>query len=83
MSLLSSCCVGGVPTDFYVRSGRDACGIGKVPAASAHIKTRCSYLYTASFGHPPRNAKVKGQAAVEEGAQGPGEESCRQIDPHA
>jgi hypothetical protein len=64
-----------------VRAGRGACGTGKIPATSAHIETRCSYLYTASFGRPPRHAKVKGQAAVEEGAQGPGEESCRQIDP--
>jgi hypothetical protein len=81
MSLLSSCCVGGVLTDFYVRAGRGACGIGRVPAMSAHIETRCSYLYAASLGRPPRHAKVKGQAAVEEGAQGRGEESCRQIDP--
>jgi hypothetical protein len=37
-----------------------------------------SYLYNASLG---RHAKVKVQAAVEECAQGQGEESCRQIDP--
>jgi hypothetical protein len=81
MSLLSSCCVGGVPTYFYVLAGRGACGFGKVPATSAHIETRCSHLYTASLGYPPRHAKEKGQAAVEEGGEDPEEESCRQIDP--
>jgi hypothetical protein len=81
MSLLSSCCVGGVPTHFYVRTGRGVCGIGKVPATSAHIEARCSYLYSASVGRPPRHAKVNGQAAVEEGAQDPGGKCCRQIDP--
>jgi hypothetical protein len=57
-----------------VRARRGACGIGKVPATSAHIEIHCSYLYAASLWRPPRHAKVKGQAAVEEGAQGPGGE---------
>jgi hypothetical protein len=69
-SLLSSLCGAEVPTDFYVRAGRGACGVGKFSATSAQIETGCSYVYTASAGCPLRHADVKGQTEDEKVSTG-------------
>ena len=58
-SSLSSC-VGGGPTEFWVRAGHDAHGVGRVPATSSlrpRRLTRCSNVYTASPGRPTRHYK--------------------------
>jgi hypothetical protein len=51
----------------------------KVPAMSAPIETRCSFVYTASPGRPLRYAEVQGQAATEEGAQRAGVRKLQKV----